>query len=89
MSPRYDARLTIGPVIDHTPARALVGPAAVGAFALYAGFDLQATHICAAAALGTILATDAEADPAERARADLEHLEAREREIASWAPRAR
>jgi len=34
-----------------------------------------------------ILATGAEADPAERARADLEHLEAREREIASWAPR--
>ena len=35
-----------------------------------------------------ILAADvAEADPAERARADLEHLEAREREIASWRPR--
>ena len=35
-----------------------------------------------------ILAADGvEADPAERARADLEHLEAREREIASWRPR--
>jgi len=35
-----------------------------------------------------ILAADAaDADPAERARADLEHLEAREREIASWRPR--
>ena len=35
-----------------------------------------------------ILAADgAEDDPAERARADLEHLEAREREIASWRPR--
>ena len=34
-----------------------------------------------------ILADDADADPAERARANLEHLEAREREIASWRPR--
>ena len=34
-----------------------------------------------------LAADDADADPAERARADLEHLEAREREIASWGPR--
>ena len=116
-----DARLSIRPVIDRRPARALGEPATVGVFAADAGAlrglveaaaALAAREArsgegeealrrvsgllgAAAAARGAkgvevkaILAADGvEADPAERARADLEHLEAREREIASWRPR--